>query len=60
MNMVKKLRTAKGLTQEELADALCVSPQTVWGWENGKFNPKGKQKDTLIFYLYLYFSIGFV
>ena len=43
MNTVKNLRTQAGLTQEELAYKLGVSPQTVWGWENGKFSPKGKR-----------------
>ena len=43
MNTIKELRLSAGLTQEELAQELGISPQTVWGWENGKFSPKGKR-----------------
>ena len=43
MSNIRRLREDFGLTQEELASNLGVSPQTVWGWENGKFSPKGKR-----------------
>ena len=43
MNTVKELRIKAGLTQEELADKLGVHPQSIWAWENGKNNPKGKR-----------------
>ena len=43
MNTVKDLRLKYGLTQEELAEKLGVHVQTVWAWENGKNNPKGKR-----------------
>jgi putative transcriptional regulator len=39
-NNLRKLRFAKGeMTQEELADKLGVSRQTVYAIEKGKFNP---------------------
>jgi len=39
-NNLRKLRFEKGdLTQEELADKLGVSRQTVYAIEKGKFNP---------------------
>ena len=43
MNTVKDLRLKNGLTQEELAEKIGVHVQTVWAWENGKNNPKGKR-----------------
>ena len=43
MNTIKELRLSAGLTQEELAQRLGISPQTVFGWEHGKFAPKGKR-----------------
>ena len=32
---IRLLREAKGLTQAELAEMLCVSPKTVSKWETG-------------------------
>ena len=43
MNNVKRFRVDFGLTQGELADKLGVNIQTVWSWENQKYNPKGKR-----------------
>jgi putative transcriptional regulator len=36
---VKELRTAAGLRQEDLAERLSVSRQTVISIENGRYNP---------------------
>ena len=38
-NRLEEIRKAKGFTQEELANALEVSRQTVGSLENGKYNP---------------------
>ncbi len=38
-NKVKELRTAEGLRQEDLAERLGVSRQTVISIENGRYNP---------------------
>ena len=39
MNKIKELRKAKGYRQEDLAEALGVSRQTVIAIENNKYNP---------------------
>ena len=36
---IRQGREAKGLTQEELAEALEVSRQTIGSLENGRYNP---------------------
>ena len=38
-NRLEEIRKAKGITQEELANALEVSRQTVVSLENGRYNP---------------------
>ena len=38
-NRLEKIRKEKGITQEELANALEVSRQTVGSLENGRYNP---------------------
>jgi putative transcriptional regulator len=38
-NTIRVLRAVKGLTQEELAQALGVSRQTINAIEKGKYNP---------------------
>ena len=38
-NHIKELRKAKGYRQEDLADALGVSRQTIIAIENDKYNP---------------------
>ena len=36
---IKKLRKEKNMTQDELAEKLCVTRQAVSNWENGKTEP---------------------
>lgn len=38
-NRLEKIRKEKGITQEELANILEVSRQTVGSLENGRYNP---------------------
>lgn len=38
-NRLEELRKAQGIRQEELADALEVSRQTIGSLENGRYNP---------------------
>ncbi len=38
-NRLEEIRKAKGITQEELANELEVSRQTVGSLENGRYNP---------------------
>ena len=38
-NKLEEIRKAEGITQEELANALEVSRQTVGSLENGRYNP---------------------
>ncbi|ENK1243923.1 helix-turn-helix transcriptional regulator [Clostridium sp. FAM 1755] len=38
-NKLGELRKERGINQEELADALQVSRQTVGSLENGRYNP---------------------
>lgn len=38
-NRLEELRKQRGLRQEELADALSVSRQTIGSLENGRYNP---------------------
>lgn len=38
-NRLEELRKLNGVTQEELADKLEVSRQTIGSLENGKYNP---------------------
>ena len=38
-NRLEELRKARGIRQEELADVLGVSRQTIGSLENGRYNP---------------------
>ena len=38
-NRLEEIRKAKGITKEELANAIEVSRQTVGSLENGRYNP---------------------
>ncbi len=38
-NRLEEMRKQRGMTQEELADKLSVSRQTVGSLENGRYNP---------------------
>ena len=52
-NRLEEIRKARGLRQEELADALEVSRQTSGSLENGRYNPS----ITLAFKLARYFGV---
>lgn len=52
-NRLEELRKAWGLRQEELADALEVSRQTIGSLENGRYNPSIQ----LAFKIARYFSL---
>lgn len=41
-NNIRKTRNSTGLTQEELANIVGVSRQTISAIENGQFNPTAK------------------
>lgn len=36
---IRELRTERGLTQLELANAVGVTPSTVYSWERGRYVP---------------------
>lgn len=38
-NRLEEIRKQRGITQEDLADALEVSRQTIGSLENGRYNP---------------------
>ena len=38
-NKLEQIRREKGIKQEDLADALSVSRQTIGSLENGRYNP---------------------
>jgi putative transcriptional regulator len=52
-NRVEELRRERGVLQEELADAVGVSRQTIGSLENGRYNPS----ITLAFKLARYFEM---
>ena len=40
---IRVLREERGWTQLELANAIRVTPATVYNWERGKYEPKASQ-----------------
>ncbi len=46
--LVKALRVARGLTQEDFARELDVTVGTMNGWENGKHRPVKAQRKRLL------------
>ena len=53
-NRLEELRKLRGIRQEELADALEVSRQTIGSLENGRYNPS----ILLAFKIARYFGVG--
>lgn len=53
-NRLEELRKEKGIRQEELAEAMEVSRQTIGSLENGRYNPS----ITLAFKLAKYFNMS--
>ncbi len=51
-NRLEEIRKEKGITQEELADILQVTRQTIGSLENGRYNPS----ITLAFKIARYFN----
>lgn len=50
MNMVRELRTKKGIQAKQLAIEIGVSPATVSDWEHGRKNPTGARLKKLAEY----------
>jgi len=53
-NRLEQLRRERGIRQEELADAMAVSRQTISSLENGRYNPSIE----LAFRLARYFGLS--
>ena len=53
-NRLEELRKQRGIRQEELAEALEVSRQTIGSLENGRYNPS----ILLAFKIARYFGVG--
>ena len=43
MKTIRTLREERGWTQLALANAIGVTPATVYNWERGKYEPKASQ-----------------
>ena len=41
-SLIARLRIERGLTQAQLADIIRVHKNIVYGWETGKFKPRGE------------------
>ena len=46
-NRLRQIREQQGFTQAEMADVLDVSPNTVSGWESGRIQPTGKNRQKI-------------
>lgn len=44
----RRLRTALGIQQRELAEEVGVSVQTVWAWEQGRSEPNGSNRERYV------------
>ena len=47
MKTIRALREERGWTQLGLANAIGVTPATVYNWERGKYEPKASQLRSL-------------
>lgn len=47
MKTIRKLREEAGMTQLGLANAVGVTPITVYNWERGRYEPKASQLRSL-------------
>ena len=43
MKTIRELREEKGWTQLQLANAIGVTPASIFNWERGKYEPRIKQ-----------------
>ena len=41
-SLIARMRIERGLTQAQLAEIICVHKNIVYGWETGKFKPRGE------------------
>ena len=41
-SLIARLRIERGLTQAQLAEIIGVHKNMVYGWETGKFKPRGE------------------
>jgi transcriptional regulator len=58
MNRLKQLRKEKGLTQQELSEAIAVSYRTIQNWENGESPIKTNKASQLADYFGV--SVGYL
>lgn len=47
MKTIRRLREEAGMTQLQLANAVGVTPVTVYNWERGRYEPKASQLRSL-------------
>lgn len=51
MSKIKELRLELGLSREELAKELLISPRTLMGWETGEVKPKAMTEQLILYKL---------